>query len=506
MKKELIYALIVLIVIGSTILLGIYLKSQVEFGMNTKTTPPTKTSTTPATTTSLTETTTSPTWTTKKTQTQQIHEKHPFYPDKYSRYGGWLKLRLKPTGFFHIEKVNNTYWFVDPEGYVFISKGVNHVNYMGDHSPALGYSPYYANILRKYGSINKWINITVNRLLKWGFNTIGAWSSRELYKYMPYTVNLNILGNYGFEWTTGKMPDIFGEEFVEYVEKKVYFNCRPLANDSLLLGYFLDNELRWGPDWRSSTHLLDDFFKLPPSSPGKKVAVDIVKEAYNNDITRLNKDLGTKFKSFDELLSYYGPLPDTEAIGKARTEFVRRYAERYFNVTVSIIKKYDPNHLILGIRFSGLPTRTHELELFKVMAKYVDVISINLYNTVVPPKDKLMELYKIIKKPIMITEFSYRARDSGLPNTKGAGLTFNTQTERADATYRFVSELMSLRFVVGYHWFQYYDQPKEGRFDGEDSNYGIVNINDEPYLEMVNMFIKLNTMVEEIHLSLKIGN
>ena len=489
MKKEFIYALIALVIVVSMII-GVLFQFKSKLGESTGTTTfPT------ITTQELSYTTT--------TSVTYTPEKHPFYPERYSRYGGWLRLSVEATGFFHVEVVNGKYWLVDPDGYVFMSKGVNRVDYMGDYSPALGYSPYYINVLRKYGSINEWVKETVNRLLKWGFNTIGAWSSRELHRYMPYTVNLNILGNYGFDWTSGKMPDIFGKGFVEYMEKKAYFNCRPLAEDPLLLGYFLDNELRWGPDWRSATHLLDDFFKLPANYPGKKVAVEVVKEAYNNNISRLNKEWGTDFNSFNELLSYRGSLPDTEAIGKARLEFVRRYAERYFSITVSTIKKYDPNHLILGIRFAGLPSRTYELELFKIMAKYVDVISINLYNTIVPPKDKLIELYKLTKKPLIITEFSFRARDSGLLNTKGAGLTFNTQSERANATYRFVSELVSLDFVVGYHWFQYYDQPKEGRFDGENSNYGLVRIDDKLYLEMVNMFTFLNTRVEEIHLGVK---
>lgn len=434
--------------------------------------------------------------TTTTTQTMT----HPFYPNKYSRYGGWLGLKTEGTGFFRVEVIDGKYWLVDPEGYAFISKGVNHVDYLGDFSPALKYSPYHVNILKKYGSVSEWVRVTVERLLEWGFNTVGAWSSRELYQYMPYTINLNILGDYGFNWTSGRMPDVFSPGFEQYMERKAYFNCRPLANDSLLLGYFLDNELRWGPDWRSGTHLLDDFMSLPSTSPGKKVAVEVIEESYGGDISKLNAEWGTNFVSFNELLGYRGRLPDTQAIGEARLEFVRRYAERYFSVAAEKIRKYDPNHLILGIRFAGIPDRTFEEEVFKIMAEYVDVISINLYNVVDPPKEKLERIHQLTARPIMITEFSFRARDSGLPNTRGAGLTFDTQEERANATYRFVSGLLLLDFVIGYHWFQYYDQPKEGRFDGENSNYGLVKINDEPYDEMINMFKRLNTVAEEIHL------
>lgn len=424
------------------------------------------------------------------------------FPGNYSRYGGWLELRSTPTGFFRVEEINGVYWFIDPDGYAFISKGVNHVDYMGDHSPALGYSPYYINVLRKYGSVDKWVEATISRLTKWGFNTLGAWSSRELYSYLPYTVNLNILAGFGFDWQTGRMPDIFSDSFVEYVNMKAYLNCAPLANDSLLLGYFIDNEPRWGPDWRSPNHLLDDFIKLPSTAPGKRVAVESIRKAYGGDLAKLNSELGTSFASFDELLNYTGPLPATSTMYQARLEFLRRYAERYFSIATEAIRRYDPNHLILGVRVAGLPVTEHQKEVFRIMAKYVDVITVNLYNYAVPPIAALEELYKLTGKPILITEFSFRARDSGLPNTRGAGLTVNTQQERANITYRFVSGLIKLPYVIGYHWFQYFDQPKEGRFDGENSNYGLVKIDDEPYQEMVKMFTKLNTIAEKIHMGI----
>ena len=35
------------------------------------------------------------------------------------------------------------------------------------------------------------------------------------------------------------------------------------------------------------------------------------------------------------------------------------------------------------------------------------------------------------------------------------------------------------------HWFQYYDHPKGGRPDGEDYDFGLVDINDRPYRRLV---------------------
>jgi len=44
-----------------------------------------------------------------------------------------------------------------------------------------------------------------------------------------------------------------------------------------------------------------------------------------------------------------------------------------------------------------------------------------------------------------------------------------------------VQALAQIPYVVGADWFQYYDEPTHGRFDGEDYNFGLVDIHDQPY-------------------------
>ncbi|MBV5348163.1 hypothetical protein JZU61_00600, partial [bacterium] len=46
----------------------------------------------------------------------------------YSKYGGYLQAKTKATGFFRTEKINDQWWFVDPEGYLFLSVGVDCVS------------------------------------------------------------------------------------------------------------------------------------------------------------------------------------------------------------------------------------------------------------------------------------------------------------------------------------------------------------------------------------------
>ena len=132
---------------------------------------------------------------------------------KICRYGGWGKMRFKATGFFRTEQVSGVWWLVDPEGHPFLSKGVNHVSFHGDHCPALGYSPYHRNVSAKYGSEEKWAEATAKRLRQWGFNTVGAWSSASLFPLMSYTLILNMGARAGANWLKGTFPDVFSPQF-----------------------------------------------------------------------------------------------------------------------------------------------------------------------------------------------------------------------------------------------------------------------------------------------------
>ena len=58
----------------------------------------------------------------------------------------------------------------------------------------------------------------------------------------------------------------------------------------------------------------------------------------------------------------------------------------------------------------------------------------------------------------------------------------------------------SLPYVVGAHWFQYTDEPTLGRpKDGEDYNFGLVDIEDRPYQEITTAFTEIHADVPLLH-------
>ena len=74
-----------------------------------------------------------------------------------------------------------------------------------------------------------------------------------------------------------------------------------------------------------------------------------------------------------------------------------------------------------------------------------------------------------------------------------------TQTERAQAFEGYVVTALSKPNVVGYHWFEHADEPAQGRFDGEDSNFGTVTIEDQVYEELTKTMTRVNAAAEQIH-------
>ena len=407
-------------------------------------------------------------------------------------YGGWNNLRFESTGFFHVSERDGVWWLVTPRGNAFLSKGVDNVSFRADDAPQLGYSPYQRAVQNKYGSQEAWAKAAVDRLRGWGFNTLGSWSSPSTFdQNMPYTVNLNLATRAGADWLKGAVGDFFSEDFEKKMEATCRQLCGPRAKDPWLLGYFTDNELRWGADWRGKLSLLEEYLRFPEGAAGRKAALEFLQQRYS-DIAALNRAWGTNLTRWEELSGREQTGGDAARTDQAAWQEV--VAKRYFATCKMAIRKADPNHLILGCRFAGQAPDP----VLRGLSDSVDVVSFNNYGQTAPV-ETLQHIHRLTGRPIMLTEFSFKAMDSGLPNTKGAGRPVATQADSADGFTRYVHGLIDLPFMVGFHWFEHADEPKEGRFDGENSNYGLVTIEDRPWDVLVQKMTEVNAGLEVRH-------
>jgi hypothetical protein len=379
------------------------------------------------------------------------------------------------TGYFHVEQRNGAWWFIDPDGNPMLSIGVNQIAYDGNAIDHSNNFPYRDAVEKLYPDRNTWGLQALARLRIWGFNTIGAWSDEQLFdRDVPYTVILDIAAHSGADWYHGRPLDVYDPQFERTADEISAAEAAPRAGDHWLLGYFSDNELRWGPDWRGRENMLQMYLLLPTNSPGRQHALDFLRQRYHDDIGRLDRAWNIRAKDF----ALIGSAGSGVAFHADSDAFLGMVATRYFAVCARAIHDADPNHLFLGAKFTdGTPAPAMQA------SSLADVASIDIYDN--DPRQTVRKLYDLSHKPILVAEFAFRAQDSGLPNTRGAGPRVPDQVARARAFAAYVTALESLPEAVGYHWFEWQDEPAQGRFDGENSNYGLVNIQDEPYASFV---------------------
>lgn len=387
----------------------------------------------------------------------------------YCRYGGYKGTQAKGAGFFRVEKIDGKWWFVDPDGHLFLSVGADSIGAGASTSvagrealfaaipPAVGGrgAGFYAwNLQRRHGSewAAKWIDVTLQRMTAWGFNTIGNWSDQRLgaAKRVPYVFTTR---GWGIESGPMGVADVFAPDFAQKVDRAAEQQCAPRKNDPYLLGYFLGNE----PPW-----------------PGREsVAVDAI--------------LAGPASALQNAAKAFLATGDTPERRKA---FLLGAYVKFIETITAAIRKHDPNHLSLGLRFgSSAPP-----EIVKA-SKIFDVYSLNSYAYSVNQKevDKVRDL---IDRPILIGEFHFGTPGRGM--TPGLRQTAN-QVERGVAYRYYVENAMADRSLVGAHWFEWVDEPSTGRFDGENYNIGMLDVTDRPYRELVNAAKETHRRLLEVH-------
>ena len=168
------------------------------------------------------------------------------------------------------------------------------------------------------------------------------------------------------------MPDVFSEEWPKIVDKAAAEQCAPRKDDPYLLGYFVANE----PPWPGRESLVVDIILDRPASAIQREAKAFLAE---------------------------GDTPER------RKQFIYRAFDRYLAVINAAIKRHDPNHLNLGLRFGGSPPPAEML----AASKAFDVYSMNVYSTSVKP-EVMEEIYRATGLPIIVGEFHFGMPGRGL--------------------------------------------------------------------------------------------
>ncbi|MBK1875225.1 hypothetical protein [Pelagicoccus mobilis] len=335
---------------------------------------------------------------------------------EYDSFGGIKTLEGKETGFFHIDKMGDRYFLVTPQGHGYRALGINHFHKM----------------------TSKDYDGAVQNIKTWGFNAGCYQGPRWMWERYPYTKGINLVPI--CQWMPNKAygyRDVFDSSFLEELDRNIRRIVEPQKDNEYLIGYFWTDIPNWersrnGEDWIS-------FYKsLPKASAGGKVWRDWKKRNPKSD----------------------------------ENQFLAVIAKQLYSKAYATIRKYDPNHIIMGDRYHEIDMPEH---VVKEALPYIDAIAIQPTSREFN-YDFFDKVYKKYGKPIYIADHVSSFATQEYPVTMGQA----TQDPVSYMEYyeRYVTAALSLPYLIGYNKCQYQDEITPG---GEMLKQGVLKMNESPY-------------------------
>jgi hypothetical protein len=398
---------------------------------------------------------------------------------------------------FSIKRQGDTAWLVRPNGEQFFSLGICCVSQGASRKDFNSANPAYAG-WRHYADSNLWAKATLKRLKAWGFTTVGGWSDFHALRPhadgdMAFAPVLHIGSTAGAPWW-----DMWDPKITDRMDAVARDQILALRDDPRVIGYYSDNEMGW---WNAI--LFKMTLEQAPTSGQRQRLIELLRKTYQNDWSELLRDFepAPGVENWDAL-AQHGVLflrPGGNGI-RVERRFLELLAQRYYTLIHDIIRKYDGRALILGDRYQSF----YYPEVVRAAAPCVDAISSNLnasWSDGTFARFYVDNLHRLTGKPVLIGEFYMCAQDnrSGNKNDRGVFPVVATQKERAAGFRNTLQALLKIPYVIGADWFQYHDEPTHGRYDGENFNFGLVDIHDRPYeaLTAASSALDLNSLKKQ---------
>ena len=308
-----------------------------------------------------------------------------------------------------------------------------------------------------------------------------------LYLLRTFSWDYNSLTGKSFDAAKGSVFTLmFDPAYLDYIDALAKDGTALFKDDKAFIGYYIDNELQFRFASASTPAIyLKHWLALDTSSSSprafayaKAYAENFMREKYNVEPLAANV---------------------TTAMDDA---FLADICDYYYRTATSAIRKYDPNHLILGSRLHGKPKTLKQVHA--ACARYCDIVSVNVYGVWEPNDDYFISQFKSwvnSSKPCFVTEFytrdalaSFGGQSYG--NTgEGGGWIVKGQQSRGQYYQNFVRKLISYDHCIGWQWFQMTDDYSETY---GWNNKGVVNPAYEPYYGLTDMMRQLHWNIYQI--------
>lgn len=369
--------------------------------------------------------------------------------DDFTRTGMYRYLRVDSTGFYHVEKIGDRWWLIDPDGYAGINMAVTSIENTRVQDDY--------DLIRKNGYNGIGNFITTESQTKNAYNSQNmfqfSYSRRvpmhaEYIKTREVPVSITKKENYVF---------VLDAEFESYVAQLVQTKISPCVSERDLLGWFTDNEIPFNQD---QLQLLTR--DLPAGDPSREAALEWAAERGLNESDCMNGATSNA---------------DKEA-------FATYLAQTYYTIVERQIRAVDSVHMILGSRLHGRPRAI--AGVVAASHAHTDVTSVNFYDKFCPD-DQIADPAWTQDHPCLVGEFYIKDANFYNGTQAGAGWYVNGQEDRGRWYQNTCLQLLQSKCFIGWHYFRFMD-------DGT-SNKGMVNANREEYTEMTNYMRQLNLHV-----------
>ncbi|MDW8320011.1 MAG: glycosyl hydrolase [Armatimonadota bacterium] len=442
-------------------------------------------------------------------------------PREYDQYGGYLQAgwRSEATGFYRVEKRDDFWWLVTPEGNPCFYMGVCSApmdvwemtpvsgreevfewlppqrgeytavwatDVWGEGQDTRYVSLHAVNLMRRLGK--EWRDVTARlarqRLRTWAFAGVGKWG------YVPGLPFFPVLNRSGVP-NLAEHPDIFDPGVQRQFEQHLRRQMQPHLRSPWVVGWSVGNEESEIIRRREVRHIL----QRADAPPAKRALIEhALKTIYEGNLRRLTEAWNIAAADFESLCRSSITAP-TEADVETLRQF---YMDRYHEWLYRTVKRIAPHHLYCG---SWIYPYVWEGEQdWFLMEKHCDILGYDYYHLFFAP-ELLTRLLDRTKKPVLCGEFTFATWEEG-QRGYGAfmGCSARDEQEAGEWYARWVRDAAQHPLCVGGLWFQYRDQPLTGRgpgrgkrlFIGEHAPIGIVEFTDRPKWDLVKRMREVN--------------
>ncbi len=405
-------------------------------------------------------------------------------------------LRGRP-GFFRVgQTCAGQWWLLDPCDQPYFAKAVAAVNSHGRAGPPSGHRGAYAQAVEHaHGrdASGGFARAALHRLRSWKVNTLGPWAEPTLATAGLYATALADFRNAGvpvLHRNGSHLPDVFDPGWSGACDLRAGELAAQWAGRTDLIGYYTDDALGWGGVRADRPSLLQICLSLEPSFSAYHAAWEFVLAPHAGDIAGLARswsvDLPNKEVIRQRTLAER-PLA-TAGYVRDHVRFTKEFAHRYFGTTSAALRRHDPDHLVLGCRFSQPPG---DAVLAECVYPHVDVVSWHCHGSDFDSQAAIYAATKLM--PLWLTAF-------GLSNERFRTASFMphsgpTRLERMlrDGR-RALTAACAHPAIVGYEWARWADEADELPPFGA----GLVHVDDREAVEHTELFAQINARAERI--------